>query len=316
MNKNNKVIYAVNSELFSRKPLLTKIIRNGKSHGPNEVWKSVSCNDFKDQIRIVKSRKKTWPSSHSNVIIVRDFINEIPPELINKLKESNLLLGPNIDFTLENNYKYLNFFENKKILVPCDWVRTYLIEKLQISTRSIEVWSSGIDVNYWAPTLDKIKNDKKIVIIYLKSTKWTDLVNQYYVALKDLGFTPVILKYGEYKQYAYKNYLNKSRFLVWFGDTESQSFAQFQAWAMDVSTLILEINEYTNDGIRYKASSSPYLTAQTGEFFLQYSSAKKTLEKWLVKTHTFKPRDWILNGHKNSDSIFRLQEILLFLVLQ
>ena len=107
----------------------------------------------------------------------------------------------------------------------------------------------------------------------------------------------------------YKNYLDKSRFLVWFGDTESQSFAQFQAWAMDVPTLILEVNEYINDEISYKASSSPYLTTQTGAFFLQNSSAKETLEMWLNKIYTFAPRNWVLNGHKNSDAIIKLQKI-------
>jgi hypothetical protein len=309
MNDHKKIIYAINSEFFTRTSLLTNLILDSKSNGPNEVWKSVSCNIAKDKIRIVKSRKKTWPPSYSNVMIVKDSLYKIPPELIYKLKESHLLLGPNLDFTLENNFKYLNFFENKKILVPCDWVQTYLIKKLKIPTQSIEVWSSGIDVNYWAPHLDEANNNKKIVIIYVKSTKWTNLVNQYYRLLKDLGFTPVILKYGEYKQHKYKNYLDKSRFLVWFGDTESQSFAQFQAWAMDVPTLILEVNEYINDEISYKASSSPYLTTQTGAFFLQNSSAKETLEMWLDKIYTFAPRNWVLNGHKDSDAIIKLQKI-------
>ena len=308
-NRKNDLIYAINSHFFSRTFSLTKLARSSKSSGPNEVWKSISCNISKSKIRIVKFHKRTWPSPYSNVIIVKDFIYKIPPELINKIKKSNLLIGPNIDFTLEDNYKYLDLFENKKILVPCGWVKTYLIEKFKISTQSIEVWSSGIDVNYWAPNLNKTKKYKNTVIIYQKSTNWTHLVNQYYILLKELGFAPVVLNYGEYKQRKFKGYLDKSRFLVWLGGTESQSFAQFQAWSMDVPTLILEVNEYIDDEIRYEASSSPYLTAQTGAFFLQNSSTKETLELWLEKLDTFRPRNWVLNGHKDSDAISKLQKI-------
>ena len=316
-NRKNDLIFAINSNFFSRTFSLTNLIRVSirsliqinKSNGPNEVWNSILCGVSKGKIKIVKSDKRTWPSSYSNVIIARDYIFNIPPELINKLKKSHLLLGPNIDFMLKDNYKYLNFFENKKILVPCDWVQTFLIKKLKISTQSIEVWSSGIDINYWAPHLNKDKKKKNTVIIYQKSTKWANLVNQYYILLKDLGFTPVVVKYGEYKQHKYKNYLGQSRFLVWLGDTESQSFAQFQAWAMDVPTLILEVNEYIDDEIRYEASSSPYLTTQTGAFFKQNSSIKETLELWLERIHTFTPRNWVLNGHKDSDAIIQLQKI-------
>ena len=308
-NRKNDLIYGINSHFFSRTFSLRKLIRASKSNGPNEVWKSISRCKSRNKIRIVKFHKRTWPSPYSNVIIIKDFIYKIPPELINKIKKSRLLLGPNIDFTLEDNYKYLNFFENKKILVPCDWVKIYLIKKFKMSTESIEVWSSGIDVDYWAPNLNKTEKKKNTVIIYQKSTNWTHLVNQYYILLKELGFRPVVLNYGEYKQRQYKSYLDKSRFLVWLGGTESQSFAQFQAWAMDVPTLILEVNEYINDEIRYEASSSPYLTSQTGSFFLQNSSPKVTLKLWLEKLGTFKPRNWVLNGHKDSDAISELQNI-------
>jgi len=308
-NRKNDLIYAINSNYFARKFSLTNLIRSSQSNGPNEVWKSMSRDTSKGKIRIVKLHKRTWPSTYSNIIIVKDFIYKIPPKLINKIKKANILLGPNIDFTLEDNYKYLNFFENKKILVPCDWVQTYLIKKFKIPTQSIEVWSSGIDVNYWAPNLNKTKKNKNTVIIYQKSTNWTNLVNQYYLLLKELGFTPVVLNYGEYKQRKYKHCLGKSRFLVWLGGTESQSFAQFQAWAMDVPTLVLEIKEYINDEIRYEASSSPYLTTQTGTFFSQNSSVKETLELWLEKLDTFRPRSWVLNGHKDSDALSKLQKI-------
>ena len=316
-NRKNDLIYAINSNFFSRTFSLTSqirvtisnLIQVGKSNGPNEVWKSILCGISKGKVKIVNSDKRTWPSSYSNVIIVKDFIYNIPQELLNKLNKSHLLLGPNIDFMLEDNYKYLNFFENKKILVPCDWVKTFFIKKFKMSPQSIEVWSSGVDINYWAPHLYKKKEKKNTVIIYQKSTKLANLVNQYYILLKDLGFTPVVLKYGEYKQYKYRHYLDKSRFLVWLGGTESQSFAQFQAWAMDVPTLILEVNEYIDDQIRYEASSSPYLTTQTGAFFLQNSSIKETLELWLERINTFRPRNWVLNGHKDSDAVIQLQKI-------
>ena len=84
-NRKNDLIYGINSHFFSRTFSLRKLIRASKSNGPNEVWKSISRCKSRNKIRIVKFHKRTWPSPYSNVIIIKDFIYKIPPELINKI---------------------------------------------------------------------------------------------------------------------------------------------------------------------------------------------------------------------------------------
>jgi hypothetical protein len=297
MPQENKVssIYAINSKSFSEKYKLRNLIPRKKSNGPSEVWKSILDSNFDNSIKIVKSKKSTWPPSQSRVIIVGDFIDQIPEKLISRLAECQLLLGPNIDFKLKRNYQYIDSFRAKKILVPSQWVRSYLIESLKINEKVLVVWPSGVNVEYWLPNKSIVT--KNTVLIYQKTNKYTKLITDYCRVIKDFGLTPIVVKYGMYKQVDYKSYLEKSKFLVWFGETESQSMAQFQAWAMDVPTLVLRVEKYNDGESSYNASSSPYLNSETGEFFDSGLPSHNVINSWLDRLNTFSPRNWILKGH-------------------
>ena len=112
-----------------------------------------------------------------------------------------------------------------------------------------------------------------------------------------------------YKQVNYKSCLEKSKFLVWFGETESQSMAQFQAWAMDVPTLVLRVEKLNDGESSYNASSSPYLNSETGEFFESDLPAYHVINSWLGGLNTFSPRNWILKDHTLINAKKRLEKI-------
>lgn len=309
MPKKNIVspIYAINSKSFFIKHKVSNLIPRKKSNGPFEVWKSILESDFDNSIKIVKSRKSTWPPAQSRVIIVGDFIDQIPEKLISNLAESQLLLGPNIDFKLKRNYQFVNSFRTKRILVPSQWVRSYLIESIKLDEKIPVVWPSGVNVKYWRP--NKRIVTKNIVLIYQKSEKYANLIADYCRVINNFGLTPIVFKYGMYKQVDYKSWLEKSKFLVWFGGTESQSMAQFQAWAMDVPTLILKVEKYSDGESSYSASSSPYLTTETGEFFESELAAHYVINSWLDSLNDFSPRNWILKDHTLIHAKDRLEKI-------
>ena len=109
-----------------------------------------------------------------------------------------------------------------------------------------------------------------------------------------------LIRLGKFNDGGYlvgKSSLEKSKFLVWFGETESQSMAQFQAWAMDVPTLVLRVEKYNDGESSYNASSSPYLNSETGEFFDSGLPSHNVINSWLDRLNTFSPRNWILKGH-------------------
>ena len=240
--------------------------------------------------------ESTWPGKNSKVIVVKDFLSVLPKPLIERLKDCKLRLGPNIDFSLDSNRVIYNNFTNKKVLVPSSWIIPYLTHKTGISARDVQVWVSGIDDVEW----EKKPNNKKVshkVILYMKGNYDKKLVEQYSKILNKKGFQIEPFVYGSYKQSDYRKKLAKSKFMIWFGTTESQSIAQFQSWSMDVPTLVQKQELLIEKSFQFKASSSPYLSEFTGDFFEHNLNPEEVIDAWLNKIKILKPRDWLRQNH-------------------
>ena len=281
---------------------------NKSRNGPQEVWGSLSNSKLKDRVIVVKKNHSTWPEKGSNVVVVKDYLYQLPKNLIEKLKYCNLLLGPNIDFSLELNKKIYDDFPNKKVLVPSHWIIPYLKYKTDIESKNVRVWVSGIDHKYWYRS-NFNENTNRNVLLYLKDNYDMKLVKQYSKILEEKGFLVSQFMYGHYKQPHYKRELAKSKFMIWCGGTESQSIAQFQSWAMDVPTLVLKKEIFIENLSQFKASSSPYLTDSTGTFFDSNSQPEKVINSWLAKIHTFSPRKWLQDNYTIELAFMNLTKI-------
>jgi hypothetical protein len=245
---------------------------------------------------VVGKKESTWPDKNAKVVVVKDFLYDLPNPLVERLKYCNLLLGPNIDFSLDLNRMIYEDFPNKKVLVPSSWVVPYLMYKTGISSSNIRIWVSGIDQEKWQK---KSYNNtiNQNVLLYMKGNYDKNLVNQYSKILSDKGYKIKPFIYGYYKQSEYKRILAKSKFMIWFGTTESQSIAQFQSWAMNVPTLIQKKELFIENSIRFKSSSSPYLSEFTGDFFGSESQPEEVINMWLNKVERLNPRDWLCQNH-------------------
>ena len=105
--------------------------------------------------------------------------------------------------------------------------------------------------------------------------------------------------------------LRKTKFAVFLINTESQGLAQFQAWSMDVPTLILAQAKYENSktlGHIVPASSSPYLTASTGQFFDE-SDSFEAIRGFVNILNNFTPRRWVLANYSESSSAEEFKRI-------
>ena len=104
-----------------------------------------------------------------------------------------------------------------------------------------------------------------------------------------------MIRYGNYSKEGYLDHLRKADCMIMVGTTESQSLAQFEAWSVNVPTLVFSRDHREYKGKIYKASSSPFLNPQLGFFFRDAAELAAILANKTI--FALNPREYILRNH-------------------
>ena len=216
-----------------------------RSSGPDEVENSLT--KLRNRV-VVLDRHSNVPTYPVNLLILRDFLFELPEKWLKLHEHSRILIGPNIELTDVRNINAVKSFKNAKFLIPSEWPSQVIADHTEINPQDMLVWPCGIDTEYWKP---KRETTKKNVLLYLKDTTQSQDLQRIAESLASQSIPTRILKYGSYTNYEYRNELHRANSLIYFGDTESQGLAQFQSWAMDVPTLVVRKNEFKFQGKTY-----------------------------------------------------------------
>jgi hypothetical protein len=295
------MIYIIDTSKFYRNSK-----RNTKS-GPQRVYESILNAKFRDEIVEVNHKSNSWPNKGSKVIIVKDDLSHIPKKLVDILGECKVLIGPNINFGSNIDKHLIGMIKPRALLVPCKWIVPAIRYRDEIpETLKLRIWSAGIDTKAWSP---RAKRRKHHYLCYVKNTKAYDLIFKYTKVLTDLGWTGETIEYGHYSERKYKKALSRSSFVIWFGNTETQGIAQFEAWSMNSPTLIHNIDSYTVNNKTFEASSSPYLNPMTGRFFNSYDEPIEIITKWIQDLARFQARKWVQNNHDIELAAQSLEEL-------
>jgi hypothetical protein len=215
-------------------------------------------------------------------------------ENISKSSPSKLVLGPNLDIHDLGVRRLFDEIPESMFIVPSAWVQSFFVKELGMSFNKVKVWAAGVDSKKWSPT----KSKQDVVLIYIKGD-YFDLATLIKAQAFEHGYESLILEYGSYSQSEYFNSLDVAKFAVFLIGTESQGIAQFQAWSMDVPTLVLSQSRYRvneEEARDIEASSSPYLSPQTGRFF-DGPHDKASVQEFIERLNDFSPRRWILNNY-------------------
>lgn len=214
-----------------------------------------------------------------------------------KLKEEKyiqkLFAGPNI-CVLPRDIKYL--FNNKnidKIITPSKWVSNSYEDEIIDGINRISEWPAGLDINYWKPKKEFLKN---YVLIYLKNNYSKKTTAKYLNYLKKNNIKFRILKYGSYNTKNYLKLLRYSHITVFFSKSESQGLALLQSWSVNVPSLVLENKKFIYKGKKIICDTAPYLSSQTGLKFNDLNEFKKNLKFITNNINQFNPRLWVLNN--------------------
>ena len=297
------MIYVIDTSKFYRNSK-----RNRKS-GPQRVYESILNAKFQDEIVEVNHKSNSWPDKGSKVIIVKDDLSHMPKKLVEILEGCNVLIGPNINFGNDVNKHLISMINPRALLAPSQWIVPAIRYRDEVpDTLKLRIWSAGIDTRAWNPKTIRKKNQ---YLCYVKNTKAYDLIVEYKRVLNDLGWTGETIEYGQYSEKKYRKLLSRSQFVIWFGNTETQGIAQFEAWSMNLPTLIHNIDSYTVYNKTFKASSSPYLTPLSGRLFSSFDEPMEIIMKWIQDLPSFQPRKWMQDNHDIEISAQSLEELFL-----
>ena len=278
-----------------------------RSSGPREVELSLLAHP---NTRLWKKFNQRATSSKF-VLILSDFLDELPQGLKDSLSGKEVLIGPNIDFTSERNIQQLKYFPGAGFLAPTSWPLKIIAAHADIDEKNMYSWFAGVDSDRWKPSKTVIKD--VYVLLYVKDFSAQSEIQECKQYFENQQINYFQLEYGKYTNDLFRSTLAKTSHMVVIGGTESQGIAHFQAWSMNVPTLVSRRETHEFAGKLYPASSSPYLNDQTGQFSTHSSIEIQDLDSFLSEARSFSPREWILANatieiaFQNLCAIFNLQ---------
>lgn len=233
------------------------------------------------------------------------FLSRMEIEL---LSESNLTLGPNINWFSVDTINVISQLKEVKILVPHNWVISS-VQQILPNNCKILVWHSGIDIDFWQKKRDDLLLHD--VLVYVKNLNDVDnlRIAKDFLQKQEIRF--IVLEYGSYTQSEFKTILSRVKAAIWIGGTESQGLALLECWSMNVPTLVLK-NEtwYSPNGSPCPASSAPYMSDGMGQFSTSSVFTESDFKQFFSKLNDFSARDSSQKTFNLVDCASRLLSIL------
>lgn len=227
-------------------------------------------------------------------------------------KIKRLYAGPNIAVLPIGVGEVLASPEIDGCIVPSEWVRKLYISYCKELNCKVLVWPAGVDTEFWKPDFFKNKSEvSQNILVYLKGDKSKDFFSNFNEKYNLSNFNFIIIKYGSYSPAYYKKKLSETDLMIVIGETESQGIAMVEAWSMNVATLVKYDNTWVGpDGRNHVASSSPYLTNETGVFFKNNDELYSLLQDWRLKKLSFSPRSWVVDNMSDEISSRNLLSLI------
>jgi hypothetical protein len=234
-------------------------------------------------------------------------------DTLRALKESGqvkkIVVGPNVGEFCKVGSSYVRAPYIDAIISLADWtVDGFLAAYPDLSRDKIKQWFHGVDTDYWMPSTEE-KKERYVVVYNKEQPALTNIVEQ---ILRDNGWTPLRITYGQYNAAQFKHALGVAQFAVFLSYSESHGIALAEAWSMDVPTIVWnDKGPHAYLGITYTYSSScPFLTAATGIDWQTIDQFKEQLADVDALLTSCTPRQWVIDNMSDERSVQALLRIL------
>ncbi|MCK9273392.1 hypothetical protein M0P65_07690 [Candidatus Gracilibacteria bacterium] len=260
-----------------------------KQRGPEAVIAS-AIRGFEELHVVYKINPKLKEINNSTVWVIKDYRTlKLAIELKKMGVIKKLLAGPIISVLPEDHNSILLNKNIDKIIFPSQWPKDFFVYKYPFLKNKIETCPAGVDSNIYKPQEKEFD-----FLIYNKNKE--EISEKIIEILEKKNLTYKKIEYGKFKPGKYYNLLNKTKFLIYLSNSESQGIALNEAWAANVPTFVLKNTKWQYQGNTWQDDkiSAPYLTEETGGFF-EVENMENDLNTFLNKEKTFKPREYSLN---------------------
>eukprot|EP00656_Telonema_subtile_P035879 TRINITY_DN39830_c0_g1_i2.p1 TRINITY_DN39830_c0_g1~~TRINITY_DN39830_c0_g1_i2.p1 ORF type:complete len:384 (+),score=72.97 TRINITY_DN39830_c0_g1_i2:92-1243(+) len=194
-------------------------------------------------------------------------------------------------------------------IAPSPWVADELRNDPSYPPNSVRarVLVSGVDTAYWAPTKAKEEKKKKKTVVLYRKGKSGDAqgASEVVATLETKGWRVTQVTYGSYTAKRWKELLGEAKAAVFMTDTESQSIALAEAWAMDVPSFVYELNPhhplFVYSRWQYFANEAPYLNYLNGARWNHVDGLLNLLNSMDQKL--LRPREYVLNTMTDAISV-------------
>lgn len=238
-----------------------------------------SHNDFSsprvDTVCVIKDvRALRWALDHKRSgkiknLVVGPFIATLPHEY------DEILLSPEID----------------TLLFLSEWHRSLFLRESRIPLKNTRIWFAGVDTEFW----HDLGTPKDQVLVYNKIQKRDpySLITDHLKAIQQ-KFT--VLEYGKFTPDQFRTEINRSHFVIFLHESETQGLVTLETWACNVPSLHLDPGTMNFMGKKYPgAQTCPYLTPQTGMKFNKGEEFEISFQEMQNRLSSFGPRKVVLD---------------------
>jgi len=189
---------------------------------------------------------------------------------------------------------------SKVVTVPSEWVARLYRNALDQPHLPLRVAPFGVESNRFV-SRRSTPRDTWMLYVKHRHPKVEEKVRAY---LKDVGVTVETVRYGHYREEDYLQLLRRCRGAVWLAASESQGFAQLEAWSCDVPTLVCDVKtwgeEYHRNTVQFTpapqvpATGVPYWSNQCGERLTKLQHFPLKWKTFVSRLTQYTPRRWVL----------------------
>ena len=280
--------------------------RNKDAHKKNKIAFSQMCKDLNFTYiecisldEIPKDTDLIWSDSAV-----------IDPELLPE--KTKVMFGPGLGFIFsypQHMIFYYNYINKAAFNLLSTWNINMQHEFIQGERIPFVACPFPVDTKTFSPK----EQDKEIdVLIYFKQRD-SKILEDLKTILSELPITIQFIKYGQYKENDYINFLNNSKLVLWIGCHESQGFAFQEALSMNKPILCYDVKSMfdefgSNNGKQYSchqehrgkknlfATSATSWSAECGEKTHNINEIPDLIIKMLDSLDSYKPREFVLKN--------------------
>lgn len=203
--------------------------------------------------------------------------------------------------------------ERRQFILSSEWWREYIGSFFPISpldpssSRICEIWESGIDTDFFKPSL--VQQPKKWdFFIYFKSQDFNRINQiQTYLFSEHFGTNGVICCYYFYTAEQLRDYAQNSRFCIMVDNTESQGLAALEIMACECPIFCIDQKNYKNNW-RTATSITCWDEEKCG-MKVDPEEWSNAFPSFIENLQNYRPREFVLSKYtleKSAENLLRI----------